>query len=150
MSKAEIMQRSTCSRYTALRYLDLSFRKVPEKPWSLDNVHQYGVMMPPVNSDGSNGPRASPSRPTRSGFSIFTIPRPIKLLFNKFPLVTYPANELPQRSLTAKKGRGHALFLWTAHEDASAGVASFNPNCLKWQVSSGMPCSMHCATLTHV
>jgi metaxin len=93
-------------------------------------------MMPPETPGDANGQASSRSQATtRPSSSIFSIPLPIKRLFDQFPLVTYPANELPHRSSGSGKGRGHALFLWTAHEDASERVASFNPNCLKWQVS---------------
>jgi metaxin len=92
-------------------------------------------MMPPETPGDANGRASSRSQVTRPGSSVFSIPLPVKRLFDKFPLVTYAPNDLPHPSSGAGKGRGHVLFLWTAHEDASERVASFNPNCLKWQVS---------------
>jgi metaxin len=90
------------------------------------------------------------------------IPAPLKRLFDTFPLVTYTENDLPTRSVTVP-GRGarsdihafydahegkkssiggqgdalHAFFSWTEAEgETGPMVASFNPGCLKWQVSS--------------
>src|ERR1700753_1525365 len=66
--------------------------------------------------------------------SPFSVPAPVKRLFDVFPLVTFPQNELPLRSQQARSAKGHALFCWSTNEDATAGAASFNPTCLKWQV----------------
>jgi len=62
----------------------------------------------------------------------FTTPQPIKRLFDKFPLQTYAANELPQR--TAAHRDQHTLYIFTTEEGAKDGALSFNPGCLKWQV----------------
>lgn len=80
-------------------------------------------------------------RPSHS----WTIPAPIKRLFDKFPLITYAENELPVRALrvlerrkSSDNGEGlHAFFSWTDEEEGGEGegVASFNPGCLRWQVS---------------
>ena len=61
------------------------------------------------------------------------MPTPIRRLFDKFPLQTYPANELPQR--TAGDRSQHLLYVFTTPEAARRGDPSFNPSCLKWQVS---------------
>jgi len=96
-----------------------------------------------------------PTRPTRH---IWSIPPPLKRLFDHFPLVTYPPNDLPSRSVTIphRAGRAdihafydahttkrssagqkeealHALFSWASMGDESPTIASFNPKCLKWQ-----------------
>lgn len=81
--------------------------------------------MPPKASEGS------PQPSTASSF--FTVPPPIKKLFDKFPLATYPANDLPQRSPTRRQG--NQLFVFTDAAGARNGRPSFNPQCLKWQVS---------------
>jgi metaxin len=61
----------------------------------------------------------------------FLTPKPIKVLFKKFPLQTLPANKLPLRTVP-HRGR-HTLWIFTTEEDAKTGVPSFNPACLKWQ-----------------
>jgi hypothetical protein len=67
--------------------------------------------------------------------SIFSVPRPIKHVFDAFPLRVYPPNPRPTQRQALRRGEGrHALFLWTTPEDADEGRASFNPACLKWQV----------------
>lgn len=87
----------------------------------------------------------------------------MKRLFDNFPLVTYTENDLPARSVTVP-GRGarsdihafydaherkssigehkgqngdalHSFFSWTGEGEESPMVASFNPGCLRWQVS---------------
>lgn len=65
----------------------------------------------------------------------FATPQPIKRLFDKFPLETYSENELPQQ--TAYERDPHALYIFATNDGAKAGVPSFNPGCLKWQVSNG-------------
>src|SRR6266568_2832283 len=67
--------------------------------------------------------------------SIFTIPPPLKRLFDTFPLVTYPANELPLRA--PRNRHQHALYVFTTADGAVSGAPSYNPSCLKWQVSTG-------------
>jgi metaxin len=80
-------------------------------------------------------PADDPLPPTTAGWSIFSVPRPIKRVFDAFPLHVYPPNARPaQRQRGPRRGGGHALFLWTTPEDAEARRASFNPGCLKWQV----------------
>ncbi|KKY17820.1 putative mitochondrial outer membrane protein [Diplodia seriata] len=76
-------------------------------------------------------PKPSSSRP-RSAFSaITTVPAPVKRLFDKFPLVTYPANELPLRA--PRERQRHQLYIFTTEDGARKGEPSFNPTCLKWQ-----------------
>jgi metaxin len=64
--------------------------------------------------------------------SIFDVPAPIKQLFDKFPLVTYPINDLPQRAPRVRDTP--ILHVFTTKEGASRGAPSYNPACLKWQV----------------
>jgi hypothetical protein len=73
--------------------------------------------------------------PPMTSRSPFSVPAPVKRLFDAFPLITLPANELPLRSQQARKTKGHALFCWSTAEDVAARLASFNPMCLRWQVS---------------
>lgn len=64
--------------------------------------------------------------------SIFAVPVPIKQLFDRFPLLTYPANDLPQRAPRTRNA--HVLYVFSTKQDALTGAPSFNPACLKWQV----------------
>jgi len=80
--------------------------------------------------DGKREPTTA--RPNAVG--LFTIPAPLKRLFNKFPLITYPANELPLRAQRPR--HQHALYVFTTPEGEIAASPSFNPSCLKWQVST--------------
>jgi hypothetical protein len=64
--------------------------------------------------------------------SIFSIPAPLKRIFDKFPLVQYDENELPLRA--PKDKSQHVLHVFTTDKDAREGKPSFNPGCLKWQV----------------
>ncbi|KAH7371261.1 hypothetical protein BKA66DRAFT_514288 [Pyrenochaeta sp. MPI-SDFR-AT-0127] len=72
-----------------------------------------------------NNRRPAPSR------SIFDVPAPIKQLFDKFPLQTYPVNDLPQRA--PRHRNEHVLYVFATDEGALRGAPSYNPACLKWQ-----------------
>jgi metaxin len=73
------------------------------------------------------------SQQTSKVGDFFSIPGPVKSLFDKVPVLTYPPNELPQR--TPKPARIPSLYVFIRNEDAAAGRPSYNPSCLKWQVS---------------
>lgn len=60
-------------------------------------------------------------------------PEIVKRVFDRFPLRTYEACELPQGRTSSRDE--HALFVFTTQADAKAGRSSYNPGCLKWQVS---------------
>ena len=62
------------------------------------------------------------SEPPRSSF--LSIPAPIRALFDRFPLVTYPENTLPAPRLNTTD---HVLYIF------GDGPISYNPACLKWQ-----------------
>ncbi|KOS21601.1 Metaxin-1 [Escovopsis weberi] len=64
-----------------------------------------------------------------------TIPRPIRHLFDLFPLTTLPAEPLPARAPPRSRARP-ALYVF-GRGDPSAGRPSFNPSCLKWQPLTG-------------
>jgi hypothetical protein len=81
------------------------------------------------NNETRQQSRAALQRPSRS---LFAVPRPIKQLFDRFPLCTYPVNDLPQRA--PQHGDEHVLYVFTTEEGALKGVPSYNPACLKWQV----------------
>jgi metaxin len=62
------------------------------------------------------------------------IPRPLQQLFDRFPLRTYEANDLPERSQHLTSSDLPTLYVFSADSDARLGLPSFNPACLKWQV----------------
>ena len=59
-------------------------------------------------------------------------PRPVKRVFDKFPLATYQSDELPQGRTSSL--RKHVLCVFTTTSDSEKGRPSYNPGCLKWQV----------------
>ncbi|KAI0540542.1 hypothetical protein GGR58DRAFT_511656 [Xylaria digitata] len=74
--------------------------------------------------------KARPPQPQESS-GWFTIPAPLARLFKKFPLLTYPPNELPARSPDIRNVP--TLYVFISDENALKGLPSFNPSCLKWQ-----------------
>jgi metaxin len=68
----------------------------------------------------------------RSSRSLLAVPTPIKQLFDIFPLLTYPVNDLPQRA--PQDRNKHVLYMFTSEDGALKGLPSYNPACLKWQV----------------
>jgi hypothetical protein len=85
-----------------------------------------GESLPSATSSGSFQRQANRVR------NLFSIPAPVKRLFDKVPVLTYPPNELPQR--TPRPNKLPSLYVFIGDEDAAAGRPSFNPGCLKWQV----------------
>lgn len=84
------------------------------------------------------------TRQTNAIKDLFSIPRPVKKLFDTVPVFTYPANELPQRSPGANRRTERdvglpSLYIFCKEDDekVDGGRPSFNPGCLKWQV--GLP-----------
>jgi hypothetical protein len=100
-------------------------------------------MMSQTDEDSEN-PQKNGTRSHQSSQGLFAVPTPIKQLFDRFPLATYPVNELPQRA--PKHRNTHVLYVFTSDEGALSGLPSYNPACLKWQVNYGLVCSM---TLTN-
>ena len=82
-------------------------------------------------SQGKSQPRPR-KEPKAVSWPFFTTPQPIKRLFDKFPLYTYPHNELPER--TAQHRDQNALYIFTTDDGTRRGLPSYNPGCLKWQV----------------
>jgi metaxin len=76
--------------------------------------------------------KSSFSKSTRKVRDFFSIPAPVKQLFDLVPVVTYPPNQLPLRA--PKPARIPSLYVFSKDQDAAAGRPSFNPSCLKWQV----------------
>ncbi|PVI02952.1 hypothetical protein DM02DRAFT_612593 [Periconia macrospinosa] len=88
------------------------------------------------NSDTASDatPRTSPSHRSQqqqSRSSIFSVPTPIKQLFDRFPLLSYPANELPIRA--PRNRNAHVLHVFATEQGAREGRPSWNPGCLRYQ-----------------
>ncbi|KAL7623067.1 hypothetical protein AAE478_006746 [Parahypoxylon ruwenzoriense] len=81
----------------------------------------------------SEVPNATGSRSPTSSRALgwLAIPAPLARLFKKFPLLTYPPNELPARSPSPRDVA--TLYVFISDQDALKGLPSFNPSCLKWQ-----------------
>ncbi|CZR53245.1 related to mitochondrial outer membrane protein (Sam35) [Phialocephala subalpina] len=88
-------------------------------------------MPPKVTPEKDEQEQSSFSRQTRKVADLFSIPPPIKKLFDRVPVVVYPPNQLPQRA--PKSARIPSLYVFSTSHDAAAGKPSFNPSCLKWQ-----------------
>ena len=82
--------------------------------------------MPPEGRDGPG--QSVPDRASH----FFSVPAPIKRVFDRYPLTTYPPNDLPRRADTNPDR--NKLFVFTDAAGAKHGRPSFNPQCLKWQV----------------
>lgn len=94
------------------------------------------LSLPPSTMTGAaERAQARPRAQETQGW--FAIPAPLARLFKKFPLLTYPPNELPARSPAARDVS--TLYVFISDEDALRGLPSFNPSCLKWQVSFKCP-----------
>jgi hypothetical protein len=94
---------------------------VAQSPW---------IMM---SQDSDNNEATQTRRPQQpASRSIFNVPTPIKQLFDRFPLLTYPINDLPQRA--PQDRNTPILHIFTTAEGASRSAPSYNPACLKWQV----------------
>ena len=93
--------------------------------------------MPEVEGQKNHNDDSKPSdasispAPSRDWRDIFTLPAPVKRVFESFPLVVYPANRHPLRS--PRQRESHKLYVFTSEDGALSGAPSFNPSCLKWQ-----------------
>ncbi|KAI5860251.1 hypothetical protein GGS23DRAFT_241463 [Durotheca rogersii] len=75
---------------------------------------------------------ATSSRPPASGaFGWLPIPAPLARLFKRFPLLTYPPNQLPARCPSPRNVA--TLYVFLSDRDALDGLPSYNPSCLRWQ-----------------
>ncbi|KAI5296421.1 hypothetical protein KEM52_002833 [Ascosphaera acerosa] len=64
-----------------------------------------------------------------------SVPAPVKRLFDSFPLKTYPATPGSAADGDGAGSDCHRLYVFTDARGAEVGAPSFNPECLKWQVS---------------
>lgn len=83
--------------------------------------------------DGPSSTNREPAVRRRDWRDVFTLPGPIRRTFDQFPLVVYQSNDGPLRAPWVRKS--HALYIFTTAKDSKKGAPSFNPSCLKWQVS---------------
>ncbi|RDW89859.1 putative mitochondrial outer membrane protein (Sam35) [Aspergillus mulundensis] len=85
------------------------------------------------NPAGHDVPEQRPDsrRVPRRVRDFFSVPAPVKRIFDRFPLVTYPANDLPHYPGSGRQG--NQLFVFIDATGARRGRPSFNPQCLKWQ-----------------
>jgi len=67
-------------------------------------------------------------------------PKLIRVLFDTFPLYTYPPEKLPSDTTTATTTTSQSnsddtpqLYIFTNPTEAQIGAPSYNPTCLKWQ-----------------
>ena len=65
---------------------------------------------------------------------LFGVPPPVKRVFDKFPLATYEAEEIPGNVHTGGSSERNRLFVFIGAKEAATGAPSFNPQCLRWQV----------------
>ncbi|EXJ93272.1 hypothetical protein A1O1_01664 [Capronia coronata CBS 617.96] len=92
-----------------------------------------------INSNGFANPKTArtartpnkPKSPELSTTSWWSLPHPVKCVFEKFPLITYPENELPQRA--PRHQNENILYIFQTLEPRARDAPSFNPSCLKWQ-----------------
>jgi len=100
---------------------------------STKRVCNEHISMPPKEStEKAAEDQSSFERSTSKVRDFFSIPAPLKQLFDLVPIVTYPPNQLPLRA--PKSARIPTLYVFSKDQDAAAGRPSFNPSCLKWQV----------------
>ncbi|KIW28770.1 uncharacterized protein PV07_04644 [Cladophialophora immunda] len=76
-------------------------------------------------------PRLSAQKVPSSSSTSWSLPLPLRRIFDRFPLVTYPANALPQR--VPRHRHENILCIFQSDEPSSRDGPSFNPSCLKWQ-----------------
>ncbi|KAL9111740.1 MAG: hypothetical protein Q9227_003799 [Pyrenula ochraceoflavens] len=82
----------------------------------------------------ANGQAQKPSNTTASTLqrkSLFSVPDPIKRIFDSFPFVTYSPNISPARA--PQRRQRDVLYIFSTEQGALQGYPSFNPTCLKWQ-----------------
>ncbi|KAJ4362309.1 hypothetical protein N0V83_010402 [Neocucurbitaria cava] len=95
----------------------------------MSQTNESSDATPPPTPPNNRRQQQTTTTPARS--SIFSVPAPIKQLFDRFPLFTYAGNELPQRA--PRHRSAHVLYVFTTERGAVEGAPSWNPGCLKWQ-----------------
>lgn len=99
------------------------------------------ITIPTMSAERDNTEAPATRRTPQPGpRSLFAVPTPIKQLFDRFPLLTYPGNDLPQRA--PRHRDEHVLHIFATEEGAATGAPSYNPACLKWQVHAIAPGSL--------
>lgn len=85
-----------------------------------------------MSNDDAGASRSTETRNTKR--SLFSVPKPLKQLFDTFPLTTYAENSFPINAVSP--GDKHTLYIFTTQDDSKNAAPSFNPSCLRWQVRS--------------
>ncbi|KAL2420058.1 hypothetical protein ABEF95_003694 [Exophiala dermatitidis] len=93
------------------------------------NKHDSSTSSSKPNRPSRNPGRKQPQGPSRPSW--WSLPLPIKRVFDRFPLVTYPENDLPQRA--PRHRNENVLYIFQTTEPQSRDAPSYNPTCLKWQ-----------------
>lgn len=89
-----------------------------------------GLAAPGDDHDPEGAQDPSPNPPRRQ---LFSVPAPIKRIFDRFPVITYQPNDLPGSSARGDPDRNR-LYVFIDPAGAKRGAPSFNPQCLRWQV----------------
>lgn len=92
----------------------------------------------PVETEHSTSPTQNARLGTAPAKKLFGVPPPVKRVFDKFPLTTYDADRVPGIMSANGSDARNRLFVFIGHEEAAQGAPSFNPQCLRWQVSHGV------------
>ncbi|EXJ61129.1 hypothetical protein A1O7_05282 [Cladophialophora yegresii CBS 114405] len=86
--------------------------------------------MTDVNNEGKqNSTRLNAQNSTSSSW--WSLPPAIRRVFDRFPLVTISANDLPQRA--PRNRNENVLYIFQSDDPRRRDAPSFNPSCLKWQ-----------------
>ena len=80
----------------------------------------------PQDKQKSTRPAAQRSLP-----SWWSLPLGLRRVFDRFPLLTYSSNPLPQRA--PRNRNEHVLYVFQSDDPQRRDSPSCNPSCLKWQ-----------------
>ncbi|KAF2742059.1 hypothetical protein M011DRAFT_472552 [Sporormia fimetaria CBS 119925] len=86
---------------------------------------------PDQHSESRRESPAENAAPPNAQRRLVAVPAPMKHLFDKFPLCSYPINALPH--VAPRHRQDNVLYIFTSPEGAHVGAPSYNPGCLKWQ-----------------
>jgi metaxin len=85
-------------------------------------------------TDANNKDKQKSTRPQAQIYaptSWWSLPPGIRRVFDRFPLVTISANDLPQRA--PRHRNENVLYIFQSDDPKLRDAPSFNPSCLKWQ-----------------
>ncbi|KAK5949828.1 hypothetical protein OHC33_009217 [Knufia fluminis] len=99
-----------------------------QKPGTIKGQTMNATGPSPNTQSSQKSSRVTQSKQSSSWFSL---PAPIRAIFDTFPLITYDENELPQR--VSKSRSQNTLHIFTLRGGDDSRNLSPNPACLKWQ-----------------